>query len=106
LWQEGVAVGAECGNHPVRDRIARRLLALFGERVDEDAVGAQAVVEVGAGRRAGRADAADDLTLIDGIRWRQGVIGLPSGEREVKGPLPEGDRRATVRSRVGETDRQ
>ena len=47
------------------DRFARRQLAVLDERVDELAVLPQAVIEVRPGGGAGRADAPDQLSLID-----------------------------------------
>ena len=47
----------------VRNRIRRRHRAMRGNRVDERAVLHQAIVEVRAGREAGRTDSSDELAL-------------------------------------------
>ena len=56
---------AELGQIQCRDRFAGRLARMLPPRIDEDAVLSEAVVEVRPRRRAGRADAADQLPLVD-----------------------------------------
>src|SRR5918995_7130547 len=65
LPEHGVAGGQERGAMLRLDRLAGRLAAAFGDRIDELAVLEEAEVQVRTRGGAGRADPPDDLILID-----------------------------------------
>src|SRR4029453_16586429 len=47
------------------DRLTRRKLPVLDQRIDEHAVPAKAVIQMGSRRRSSRTDAANELSLID-----------------------------------------
>src|SRR4029453_827083 len=66
--------GAERGKSRDRDRLTGWELAVFRQRVHEQAVLAEPIVEMRSGRGTGCADAANEFSLID-VRARPNALG-------------------------------